>query len=78
MGSVCGGLFVDDSAVVADPHGSAAVRLLGRHELDVAVVVTVVVPLDERGDPLTGHVFETNGLRGASGRYFTVLNSDSE
>ena len=50
------GLFVDDSAVEADLHGLAIVTLLRRHELDPAVAVLVVVPVDELGDPLTGLV----------------------
>ncbi len=50
------GLFVDDSAVPANPHGLANVALLGRHEFDAAVAVLVVVPVDKRCNPLTGLV----------------------
>ena len=39
--------------MAADLHGQAIVTLLGRHELDAAVAVLVVVPADELGDPLT-------------------------
>ena len=45
--------FVDDIAVTTDLHGLATVTLLGRQELDGAVAVLVVVPVDELGDPLT-------------------------
>jgi hypothetical protein len=47
------GLFVDDSSVVADLYGLTVVVLLGRNEFDAALVVLVVVPVDELGDPLT-------------------------
>ena len=42
------GSFVDDSAVAADLHGLAVVALVGRHELDAAVAVSVVVPVHKR------------------------------
>jgi len=38
-------LLIDDSAVTADLDGLTTVTLLGRHELDAAVAVTVVVPV---------------------------------
>jgi hypothetical protein len=56
--------LVDDSAVTADLHGLTAVTLVGCHELDPAVAVPVVVPVDESGDPLSGLFFEAKGLCG--------------
>ena len=41
------GLFRRQRAVVADLHGLATVTLVGRHELDGAVAVPVVVPIDK-------------------------------
>jgi hypothetical protein len=49
-------LLVDDSAVTTDLDGLTAVTLLRRHELDAAVVVPMVVPIDKRRDPLAGLV----------------------
>ena len=51
------GSFVDDTAVTADLHGLAIVTLLWRHELDAAVAVLVVVPVNELCHPLTGLIF---------------------
>jgi hypothetical protein len=48
------GLLVDDTPVPADLLGLAAVALVGRHELDAAVTMPVVVPVDERGHPQAG------------------------
>lgn len=39
------GLFAADGAVAADLHGLATLPLLGRHELDVAVALPVVLPV---------------------------------
>ncbi len=47
-------LFGDGNAVAADLHGLTAVTLLGRTELETAVAVLVVVPVDKRHQPLTG------------------------
>ena len=47
-------LLVDDSTVPADLQGLAAVALVGRHELDTAVAVPLVVPLHERRHPQAG------------------------
>jgi hypothetical protein len=41
-------LLIDDSTVPADLHGLTAVALLLRDELDTAVAVPMVVPVDER------------------------------
>ena len=41
---------------MADLYGLPAVALVGRHELDAAVAVPVVVPVHKRGHPLTGLV----------------------
>ncbi len=58
------GLFIDESTVAADLYGLTAVTLLGRHEFDAAVVVLVVVPVNELGDPLTGLVSGGKWLAG--------------
>lgn len=47
-------LLVDDRSVPTDRHRLAAVALLGRHELDAALAVPVVVPVDERRHPYAG------------------------
>ena len=49
-------LLVDDSAVTTDLDGLTAVTLLRRHELDAAVAVPMVVPVDKRRHPLAGLV----------------------
>jgi len=58
------GLFVDDSPVSADFQGLADVALVGRDELDAAVAVTVVLPVDERRHPQAGHLSAVNGRLG--------------
>jgi hypothetical protein len=80
------GLFVDDSPVSADFQGLAAVALVGRHKFDTAVAVTLVVPVDERGNPQAG--FLSDGiwpswvirpvLTPPRDCVYAVLNSDSE
>ena len=45
------GFFVDMSALTADFDGMAAVALVGRHELDAAVAVLSVVPVDKAIHP---------------------------
>ena len=55
-------LLVVDSAVAADLHGLAIVTLLGRQELDAAVAVLEVVPIDELADPLTCLLFGGNDV----------------
>ena len=57
-------LFVDDSPLAADFNRITVVTLDGRHEFDPAVAVLVVVPVDERGHPLTGLVFRGKWLAG--------------
>ena len=57
-------LLVDDSAVATDLNRITVVTLDGRHELDAAVAVLVVVPIDERRHPLTGLVFGGKWLAG--------------
>jgi hypothetical protein len=79
-------LFVHDSAVAADLHGLTAVTLLRRYELNAAVAVPMVVPIDERGAPLTGLLFGCKWLAGVirpilpapRDFVYTVLNRDSE
>ena len=41
------GLLVDESPMAADLHSLAVVALLGRDELDAAVAVPLVVPIDK-------------------------------
>ena len=50
--------------MAADLHSLTIVTLMGRHEFDPAVTMPVVVPVDERGDPLTGLPFRGKGLAG--------------
>ena len=79
-------MFVDDSAMAADLNRITVVALVRCHELDPAVAVLVVVPGDERGDPLTGLVFGGKGFAGVirpiltapRDFVYTVLKSDSE
>ena len=47
-----------------DLHGMAAVTLLSRHELDPAVPVPIIVPVDKRSGPLTGLTFGGKRLAG--------------
>jgi hypothetical protein len=42
--------------VTTDLDGLSAVAVMGRHELDTAVAVPMVVPVDKRGHPLAGLV----------------------
>jgi len=50
--------------MAADLHSPAIVTLLGRHEFDAAVAMLVVVPIDERGHPLTSLLFGGKWLAG--------------
>ena len=50
--------------MAADLNRITVVTLDGRHELDAAVAVLVVVPVDERRHPLTGLVFGGKWLAG--------------
>ena len=63
-------MFVDDSAMAADLNRITVVALVRCHELDPAVAVLVVVPGDERGDPLTGLLFGCKWLAGVIGPIF--------
>ena len=58
------GLFIHDRTVPADLRSLTMVTLLGRHEFDAAVAVLVVVPIDERGHPLTSLLFGGKWLAG--------------
>jgi hypothetical protein len=58
------GSFIDDSPLTTDLYCSTAVSLDGCHELDAAVTVPMVVPVDERGDPLAGLLFGGKWLAG--------------
>ena len=72
--------------MVADLNRITVVTLNRRHELDPAVAVLVVVPIDERGHPLTSLLFGGKWLAGVirpiltapRDFVYTVLNSDSE
>ena len=58
------GLVVNLGTALANLVGLTAVTLLRRNELYAAVAVLVVVPVDERGDPLTGLLFGCEWLAG--------------
>ena len=58
------GLDVNLGTALADFKGLTAMAMVGRHEFDTAVAVSVVVPVDERGDLLTGLLFGCKGLAG--------------
>ena len=58
------GVLIDLGTLLANGDGRSAVSLNWCHELDAAVAVPVVVPVDERGDPLTGLLFGCKGLAG--------------
>ena len=49
-------MLVHDSSMPTDLHGLPAVTLLRRRELDPAVAVPMVVPVDKRRHPLAGLV----------------------
>jgi hypothetical protein len=56
------GLFVDDRRMSEDFQGLAAVALLERDELEPAVAVMLVVPVNERRHPQTGLLCAGKGL----------------
>ena len=58
------GLVVNLGTALADFKGLTAMAMVGRHEFDTAVAVSVVVPVDERGDLLTGLLFGCKWLAG--------------
>lgn len=80
------GLVVNLGTALADFNGLTAMALVGRHKFDAAVAVPVVVPVDERDDPLTGLLFGGKWLAGVirpilpapRDFVYTVLNRDSE
>jgi len=53
---LAGGL-VDLGSLLADCGGGSTVVLVGRHELDAAVAVPVVVPIEKGRHPFAGLVF---------------------
>ena len=63
-------LLVNKGTVVADLHGLAAMALVGRHELDAAVAVSVVVPIHKRSHPLAGLAFAGEWPVGGIGPVF--------
>jgi hypothetical protein len=62
MALVC--LFVDVSTLAADINGITGETKNGRHEIDTAVAVLVVVTVEERGDQLTGMISRGKRLAG--------------
>jgi len=58
------GVLIDLSTLLANGDGRSAVSLNGCQELDAAVPVPMVVPVDECSDPLTGLFFGGKGLAG--------------
>jgi len=58
------GVLIDLSTLLTNGGGRAVVSLNGCHELDAAMAVPVVVPIDECGDPFTGLLFGSKGLAG--------------
>ena len=58
------GDLIDLGTLLANGDGRSAVPLNGCHEFDPAVAVPVVVPVDERSDPLTGLLLGGKGLAG--------------
>ena len=58
------GLFIHDRTVPADLFCLTIMTVLWCHEFDPAVPVPMVVPVDERSDPLTGLPFAGKGLAG--------------
>ncbi len=57
-------LLIDESPLTADLHGMAAVALVGHIELDAAVAVTVVVPVEERATLRQASSTRVNGRLG--------------
>jgi hypothetical protein len=51
------GFLVDIGTLFTNSNGRSAVPLNGCHEFDATVTVPVVVPVDERTNPLTGLFF---------------------
>jgi hypothetical protein len=58
------GFLIDRGTLLANGDGRSVVSLNGCYELDAAVAVLVVVPVDECGNPLTGLLFGCKGLAG--------------
>ena len=61
------GLVVNLCTVLADFNGLTAVTLLRRNELDAAVAVPVVVPVDKRHHPSAGLAFAAKRPAGVIG-----------
>ena len=55
------GCLVDISSLLANCCGGSAVTLMGRHEFDGAVPVSVVVPVHKHRQPFTGLVLGGKG-----------------
>jgi len=58
------GFLIDLGTLLANGDGRSAVSLNGCHELDAAVTVPVVVPVDEPGEPRTSLLFGCKRLAG--------------
>ena len=80
------GFLVDIGTLFTNGNGRSAVPLNGCHEFDATVAVPVVVPVDERGNPLTGLLFGCKWLAvvirpilpAPRDFVYTVPNRDSE
>ena len=72
------GFLVDISSLLADCIGGTAMTLMGRHEFDGAVPVSVVVPVHKCSYPFASLVLACKGRAGESGRDLRVRNRDSE
>jgi len=64
------GLLVDIVSLLADCAGSTVMMLMGRHEFDGAVTVSVVVPVHKGRHPLAGFVLVGKGPAGVVGPVF--------
>ena len=62
--------LVDIGSLLAECVGGTAMTLMGRHEFDGAVPVSVVVPVHKRRHPLTGLDLAGKGPAGVVGPVF--------
>jgi CBS domain-containing protein len=67
---------VNPITVLADSSVLTAMALLRRHKFDSTV--SLVVRVDERGDPLASMVFAVELVAPVIGPYFAVRKSNSE
>ena len=64
------GLFIDLSTVAADLYSLTAMALFGRHKLDAAVAVLVVIPVHKGGNPEAGFLLSAEWPAGVVGPVF--------